>query len=63
MFVSTPVIVVTAADLSVADRRRLDGGVQHILQKAASEQEDFLRQIRGLVARYAAVADSIVMGA
>jgi signal transduction histidine kinase/CheY-like chemotaxis protein len=62
-FVSTPVIVVTAADLSLADRRRLDGGVQHILQKAASEQEDFLRQIRDLVARYATVADLSVMGA
>ena len=45
-FASTPVIVVTAADLSLADRRRLDGGVEHILQKAASSQEDFLRQIR-----------------
>jgi CheY-like chemotaxis protein len=62
-FVSTPVIVVTAADLSLADRRRLDGGVQHILQKAASEQEDFLRQIRDLVARYATVADLSVIGA
>ena len=40
-FASTPVIVVTAADLSVADRRRLDGGVEHILQKAASEPGGF----------------------
>ena len=60
-FASTPVIVVTAADLSLADRRRLDGGVEHILQKAASSQEDFLRQIRGLVGRYAVVADLSVM--
>ena len=56
-FTSTPVIVVTAADLSPADRRRLDGGVEHILQKAASSQEDFLQQIRGLVGRYAVVAE------
>jgi len=52
-FAATPVIVVTAADLSLADRRRLDGGVEHILQKTASDQESFLRQIRALVARYA----------
>jgi signal transduction histidine kinase/CheY-like chemotaxis protein len=57
IFASTPVIVVTAADLSVADRRRLDGGVENILQKAASGQEDLLRQIRGLVGRYAGVAN------
>jgi adenylate cyclase len=52
-FAATPVIVVTAADLSLADRRRLDGGVEHILQKTATDQESFLRQIRALVARYA----------
>jgi adenylate cyclase len=62
-FASTPVIVVTAADLSLADHRRLNGAVQHILQKSASGQEDFLRQIRGLLERYAAVADlSVVDG-
>jgi adenylate cyclase len=51
-FASTPVIVVTAADLSAEDRRRLDGGVEHILQKATSGQEEFLRHIRQLVGRY-----------
>ena len=60
-FTSTPVIVVTAADLSLADRRRLNGGVEHILQKAPSDQEDFLQQIRGLVGRYAVVANLNVM--
>lgn len=60
-FSVTPVIVVTAADLSLADRRRLAGGVQHILQKAASGQEDFLRQIRDLVGRYAVGTDLSVM--
>ncbi len=60
-FTSTPVIVVTAADLSLADRRRLDGGVEHILQKTASGQEDFLQQIRGLVGRYAVVTNLNVM--
>jgi adenylate cyclase len=56
-FASTPVIVVTAADLSLEDRRRLDGGVEHILQKAAPSRENFLRQIRDLIGRYAVVAE------
>ena len=56
-FASTPVIVVTAADLSLEDRRRLDGGVEQILQKAAPSREDFLRQIRDLIGRYAVVAE------
>jgi adenylate cyclase len=56
-FASTPVIVVTAADLSLEDRRRLNGGVEHILQKAAPSRENFLRQIRDLIGRYAVVAE------
>ena len=55
-FASTPIILVTAADLSLEDRRRLDGG-QHILQKTAPSREDFLRQIRDLIGRYAVVAE------
>jgi adenylate cyclase len=54
-FASTPVIVATAADLSPEDHRRLNGGVEHILQKAAPSREDFLRQIRDLIGRYAVV--------
>lgn len=60
-FATTPVIVVTAADLGAAEHRRLNGGVQHILQKSASNQDDFLRQIRSLVDLYmAAEAPSAV---
>jgi adenylate cyclase len=55
-FASTPVIVVTAADLSPADRHRLNGGVEYILEKAASNRQDFLRQIRNLIGRYAVKA-------
>jgi adenylate cyclase len=61
-FVSTPVIVVTAADLTLEDRRRLDGGVEHILQKAAPNREDFLRQVRELIGRYAVVAELSAVG-
>jgi signal transduction histidine kinase/DNA-binding response OmpR family regulator/HAMP domain-containing protein len=55
-FVSIPVVVITGADLTSADRQRLNGGVQHILQKATSSQNEFLRQIRTIVARYVAPA-------
>ena len=61
-FASTPVIVVTAADLTLEDRRRLDGGVEHILQKATPNREDFLRQVRDLIGRYAVVAELNTMG-
>jgi adenylate cyclase len=49
----TPVIIVTAADLSAEDRRRLDGAVSHILEKAAYAREELLEQVRRLVANYA----------
>lgn len=46
----TAVIVITAADLSAEDRRRLDGAVSHILEKAAYSRDEFLAKIRRLVA-------------
>ncbi len=55
-FGGIPVIIVTAADLTAHDHRRLNGGVEHILQKAAFEQHELLAQIRRLVGRYAAAA-------
>jgi signal transduction histidine kinase/CheY-like chemotaxis protein len=51
-----PVIIVTAADLTEGDRRRLNGGVEHILQKAALSEDELLQQIRQLVGRYATAA-------
>ena len=53
----TPVIIVTAADLSADERRRLDGGVSHVLEKAAYARDEFLEQIRRLVANYAETKD------
>jgi CheY-like chemotaxis protein len=47
--VNIPVIVVTAKDLTADDRRRLIGGVQHIVDKGAFTQEKLLQQIRDLV--------------
>jgi CheY-like chemotaxis protein len=48
-----PVVVVTAADLTDDDRRRLRAGVEHILEKAAYGRDELLVELRGLVANYA----------
>ncbi|MGK9235185.1 response regulator [Inquilinus limosus] len=55
-YAGIPVIIVTAADLTEHDHRRLNGGVEHILQKAAFERHELLAQIRQLVGRYATAA-------
>jgi adenylate cyclase len=54
-----PVIIVTAADLSDEERRRLRGGVEHVLQKAAYGQEELLAEIRGIIGRYAVAAERV----
>jgi hypothetical protein len=46
-----PVIVVTAAELSEDDRRRLNGGVLHVLQKSAQTRDQLLGELRELVAQ------------
>jgi GAF domain-containing protein/CheY-like chemotaxis protein len=45
-----PIVVVTAKDLSPADRERLNGHVQKILQKGASDRDELLAEVRELVA-------------
>ena len=42
-------VVLTAKDLTEEDRRRLDGGVERILQKAAYSRESLLHEVRDLV--------------
>jgi PAS domain S-box-containing protein len=44
-----PVVVVTAADLSAADRERLTGSVQQILQKGAYTPDQLLAEVRAQV--------------
>jgi signal transduction histidine kinase/CheY-like chemotaxis protein/HAMP domain-containing protein len=51
---SIPVIIVTAADLTGEQRRRLQGGVEHILQKTAYGQDELLAEIRRITGRFAA---------
>ena len=48
-FADIPVIVVTAADLTEGDRRRLDGGVEQVLRKAGIDQEGMFSQLRRLI--------------
>ncbi len=47
---SIPVIVVTAKELNSAERQRLSGSVQKILQKGACSRDELLDQVRDLIA-------------
>ncbi len=43
---SIPVVVITAKDISPADRRQLNGRVQKILQKGSYSREELLREVQ-----------------
>ena len=47
-----PVVVVTGADLSEADHRHLNGGVEKVLSKSAYSREELFKEVRALVAQY-----------
>jgi CheY-like chemotaxis protein len=47
---TVPVVVLTAKDLSEDDRHRLNGGVEKIFNKRNRTQEEFLTEVRELVA-------------
>jgi DNA-binding response OmpR family regulator len=47
---AVPVLVITAKDLTEEDRRRLNGGVERIIQKGATSREELLAEVRALVA-------------
>jgi len=56
-----PVVVITAAELTDEDRRRLNGGVERILQKAAFERDELLAEVHKLVERsFASRAEKVV---
>jgi CheY-like chemotaxis protein len=48
-----PVVVITAKDLTEADHRRLNGGVERILQKGVTSQAEVVKQVRELLAERA----------
>jgi hypothetical protein len=45
-----PVVVITAKTLTEEDRRRLNGGVQRVVQKRGLDAQDLLAEIRSLIA-------------
>jgi CheY-like chemotaxis protein len=51
---SIPIVVVTARDLSIVERQRLNGYVEMILQKPGDSREALLQQVCDLVADFAA---------
>jgi len=44
-----PVIVITAKDLTEEDHRRLNGGVERIIQKGATSQGEVLELLRSVM--------------
>ena len=44
-----PVVVVTARDLTDADRLRLNGGVERVIQK--TDRDDMLREVRSVLSK------------
>ena len=47
---SIPVVVLTAKDITDADRMRLNGYVEKIVQKGAWDHDALLREVRALIA-------------
>jgi len=47
-----PVIVITAKDLTEEDHRRLNGGVERIIQKGATSQSEVLDLVRSVMQTY-----------
>jgi hypothetical protein len=47
-----PVLVIMAKDLTEEDHRRLNGGVEHIIQKGAISQAEILELVRSVSNRY-----------
>jgi len=56
--VTTPVIVVTAKDLTDDDRARLSGGVERIVEKGALTASDLLEHVHSLVGNPGGLASS-----
>jgi signal transduction histidine kinase/CheY-like chemotaxis protein/ligand-binding sensor domain-containing protein/protocatechuate 3,4-dioxygenase beta subunit len=47
-----PVVVITAKDLTEEDHRRLNGGVQRIVQKSSTSQQELLELVRSVLKNY-----------
>ena len=60
---SVPVVVITAKTLTDADRRRLNGGVERVVQKRPHDPQWLLNEIRGLGAAAKAPVSKEIMTA
>lgn len=49
---SIPVVVVTARDLTAAEREQLDGSVSRIIQKGSYSRDDLLSEVRRIIMTY-----------
>jgi CheY-like chemotaxis protein len=56
---ATPIIVVTAKDLSHSERQSLNGGVERIVEKGALTRQQLLVQVRDLVSQHGAPAEGV----
>jgi DNA-binding response OmpR family regulator len=54
---TTPILVLTAKDLTREDRRRLNGSVQQVMQKGTYGREALLREVTRLIAACVPVTD------
>jgi CheY-like chemotaxis protein len=50
---TTPVVIITAKELTDADRQRLNGGVRDVVRKRSQDIDGLLLEVRSRVAAYA----------
>ena len=48
---NVPVVIVTGADLSAEDRRRINGGVAKVISKSSLAQDTFLSEVQEFVTK------------
>jgi CheY-like chemotaxis protein len=48
-FRSVPIVVITAKDLTEEDRRRLNGGVENVIQKGTYKRDELLRYVTSII--------------
>jgi CheY-like chemotaxis protein len=46
---SIPIVVITSKELTQADRLRLNGGVQKLIEKKSLDQNDLFKEIRDVL--------------
>jgi len=56
---ATPIIVVTAKDLSQKERQTMNGGVERIVEKGALTKQQLLVQVRDLVSQHGSPAEGV----